>query len=69
MATVGFGGIQRSVCIEHVPEVRVGQYVLVHVGFALTVLDEVEALRILDYLEAIRDPSLLEEIARREEPA
>lgn len=55
MGTAELGGIRRKVCLEHVPEVKVGQYVLVHVGFALTVLDEAEALRILEYLEEIAE--------------
>ena len=40
MGTVEFGAIRRSVCLELVPEVQPGDYVLVHVGFALTRLDE-----------------------------
>ncbi len=50
MATVAMGGIQKSVCIEHVPDVVVGDWVLVHVGFALAVIDEVEARRIFELL-------------------
>jgi hydrogenase expression/formation protein HypC len=66
MGTVAFGGVRRKVCLEHVPEVKPGQYVLVHVGFALTVLDEAEALRILEYLEAVRDPDLIDEVVAKE---
>jgi len=43
MATVSFGGIEKSVCIDFVPDVKVGNYVLVHVGFALNIVDEEEA--------------------------
>ena len=43
MAKVLFGGISRETCLEHVPEAQVGSYVLVHVGFALSVIDEQEA--------------------------
>jgi hydrogenase expression/formation protein HypC len=50
MAKVDFGGVIRSVCVAHVPEVRVGEFVLVHVGFALTRLDEVEARRTFELL-------------------
>ena len=45
MARVQFGGIQRDACVEYVPEAVVGSYVLVHVGFALSVVDEEEAAR------------------------
>jgi hydrogenase expression/formation protein HypC len=58
MGTVQFGGVRRKVCFEHVPLATAGQYVLVHVGFALTVLDEAEALRILEYLDEMADPDL-----------
>ena len=51
MGKVDFSGISKRVCLEHVPEVRPGEYVLVHVGFALSRLDEEEAGRIFAYLE------------------
>jgi hydrogenase expression/formation protein HypC len=51
MGKVDFGGVARSVCLEHVPDVAVGQYVLVHVGFALSKIDEGEARRVFDFLE------------------
>jgi hydrogenase expression/formation protein HypC len=44
MAQVDFGGVQRDVCVEWVPEAVVGDYVLAHVGTALTILDEKSAL-------------------------
>jgi hydrogenase expression/formation protein HypC len=43
MARVDFSGVSRRVCLEHVPEARPGDYVLVHVGFALSRIDEDEA--------------------------
>lgn len=43
MAEVDFGGVKREVCVEWVPEAVVGDYVLAHVGTALTVLDEESA--------------------------
>jgi hydrogenase expression/formation protein HypC len=58
MAAVDFGGVQREVCLDYVPEARVGDYCLVHVGFALNLLSETEALETL---------SLLNEIARLDE--
>jgi len=51
VAIVDFGGIRRRVCIEQVPETKPGEYVLVHVGFALARIDEAEAARIF----ALRD--------------
>lgn len=44
MADVDFGGVKREVCVEWVPEAVVGDYVLAHVGTALTVLDEESAM-------------------------
>jgi len=51
MAKVQFGGISRESCIEYVPAAKVGDYVLVHVGFALSVIDEEEAQRTYKLLE------------------
>ena len=47
---VRFGGIAREVNLAFVPEARVGDYVVVHVGFAISKLDEAEAMRVFDYL-------------------
>ena len=51
MAKVQFGGITREACLEYVPETQVGQYVLVHVGFAISTVDEEEAKRTYELLE------------------
>ena len=51
MARVQFGGITRDACLEYVPETQVGDYVLVHVGFALSRVDEEEARRTYQALE------------------
>jgi hydrogenase expression/formation protein HypC len=51
MGKVDFGGVSRRVCLEHVPEVRPDEYVLVHVGFALQRIDEDEARRVFEFLE------------------
>jgi len=48
---VVFGGIKREVCLDFVPEAGVGDYVLVHVGFAITRIDEQEAQRTYEILE------------------
>ena len=47
MARVDFGGVQKSVCLEFVPDLQVGEYTVVHVGFALQRLDEQSALATL----------------------
>jgi hydrogenase expression/formation protein HypC len=52
-AAVRFGGITKQVSLACVPEAKVGQYVLVHVGLAITVIDEAEARRVFEYLEQI----------------
>jgi hydrogenase expression/formation protein HypC len=49
-ANVSFGGTCRTVSLAFVPEAKAGDYVMVHVGFALSVVDEVEAKRTLEYL-------------------
>jgi hydrogenase expression/formation protein HypC len=53
MGRVAFGGIVKEVCLAYVPEAAVGDYVIVHAGFAISRLDEVEAARVLSYLEEI----------------
>lgn len=50
---VSFGGIVKEVSLACVPEAQVGDYVLVHVGLALSVVDEAEAQKLLDDLRAI----------------
>jgi hydrogenase expression/formation protein HypC len=51
MGKVDFGGVFKRVCLEHVPEVKIGDYVLVHVGFALNTIDEEEARRVFEFLD------------------
>ena len=53
MGEVSFGGIQKRICLEWIPEVTVGQYVIVHVGFAISTVDEKEALETLKLFEEI----------------
>ena len=43
MAQVSFGGVEKRVCLEYLPDVAVGEYVVVHVGFAIQRLDEASA--------------------------
>jgi hydrogenase expression/formation protein HypC len=51
IAKVGFGGVTRQVFLDFVPEAEVGDYVLVHVGFAISKIDEAEAKRTYELLE------------------
>jgi hydrogenase expression/formation protein HypC len=60
MAKVQFGGITREACLEYVPETRVGDYVLVHVGFAISRVDEEEAARTYQALQDLDQLTELE---------
>lgn len=53
MGRVNFGGIIRETCLACLPEATVGDYVIVHAGFALSKVDEQEAQRIFDYLRQL----------------
>ena len=53
MAKVDFSGVTREACIEHVPEAKVGNYVVIHVGFAISLLSEEEAQQSMDLLREI----------------
>lgn len=55
MAKVDFGGIVREVCLNYVPEAQVGQYCVIHVGFAISLLDEQEAMETLNLLKQIEN--------------
>lgn len=57
---VSFGGIIKEVNLAYVPEAQVGDYVIVHVGFAISKLDEAEAQKTFEYLREIGD---LEELS------
>jgi hydrogenase expression/formation protein HypC len=61
MGRVSFGGIVKEANLACVPEAKVGDYVVVHVGFALSVVDEAEAKITLDYLRQIGELQALEE--------
>jgi hydrogenase expression/formation protein HypC len=54
MGRVDFGGVGRQVCLACVPEARVGDYVLVHVGFAIATLDAAAAARTLALVDELR---------------
>jgi hydrogenase expression/formation protein HypC len=59
MGRVEFGGIAKDVCLAYLPEAQVGDYVLVHVGFAISKVDEQEAEAIFSYLREICELSEL----------
>jgi hydrogenase expression/formation protein HypC len=53
MAKVDYGGIFRETCLDYVPEAKVGDYCVIHVGFAISLMNEEEALETLDMLKQI----------------
>jgi hydrogenase expression/formation protein HypC len=53
MAKVDFGGVFREACLNYVPEAKVGEYCIIHVGFAISVLSESEAMETLELLKQI----------------
>jgi hydrogenase expression/formation protein HypC len=64
MGKVEFGGILKEVCLAYTPEAQLGDYVLVHVGFAISRIDETEARETMDLIEEIG--SMAEEGMTRE---
>lgn len=61
MGRTNFGGIVKKICLEYTPEARVGDFVLVHVGFALNTINEEEALRTYKLLEEMNQLTELED--------
>ena len=53
MGRVSFAGITKEVCLAYTPDARAGDYVVVHVGFAISKIDEAEAHKVFAYLEEI----------------
>ena len=66
MGKVDFGGVVKTVCLAYVPEIEIGQHTLVHVGFAITVVDEQSAK---ESLELFRQMGLLDEELGPTEPS
>jgi len=60
MGKVDFGGVCKRICLAHTPGVQPGQYVIVHVGFALDVVDEAEAKQVFTFLEGMNELSELQ---------
>lgn len=57
---VDFGGVVKEINLAFVPDARVGDYILVHVGFAISVIDETEARRVFEHLREIGELTLSE---------
>ena len=57
---VDFAGIVKQINLAYVPDARVGDYVLVHVGFALSIVDEEEARQVFEYLRSMGELAELE---------
>jgi hydrogenase expression/formation protein HypC len=58
---VNFGGIVKEVNLAYVPQAEIGDYVVVHVGFAISVMDEREATQVFEYLKQIGELGEIEE--------
>jgi hydrogenase expression/formation protein HypC len=61
MGKIDFGGVLKEACLAYVPEAQVGDYVIVHVGFAISRVDADEAQKIFEYLREMEDLAELEE--------
>jgi hydrogenase expression/formation protein HypC len=61
MGKVDFGGVRKDACLAYLPEVKLGDYVIVHVGFAISQVDEAEALKTLEILDqmGVMTPELM----------
>jgi hydrogenase expression/formation protein HypC len=60
MGKVSFGGIAKEVCLAYVPEAEIGDYVIVHAGFAISRLDEAEAMEVFELLNQIEELAVVE---------
>ncbi|MFW6171604.1 MAG: HypC/HybG/HupF family hydrogenase formation chaperone [Planctomycetota bacterium] len=69
MGKVEFGGIAKDICLAYLPDVEVGDYVLVHVGFAISRLDEEEAAEIFSYIEQMGELSDIHDPFSESEPS
>jgi hydrogenase expression/formation protein HypC len=61
MGKIDFGGVTREACLAYVPEAKIGDYTIIHVGFALNLLDEAEALETLQLLDEISANASIDE--------
>ena len=71
MGKVDFGGVRKDACLAYLPEVKLGDYVIVHVGFAISQVDEAEALKTLEILGemGVMEPELMTMGPGMDEPA
>ena len=53
MAKVDFGGVIKEACMEYLPEIKIGEYTIIHVGFGISILNESEAAETMDILKQI----------------
>jgi hydrogenase expression/formation protein HypC len=58
---VNFGGVVKNINLAYVPEAKIGDYVLVHVGFAISIIDEAEAQQVFEYLRQMGELAELED--------
>jgi len=63
MARVNFSGVKKEISLAYVPEASVGDYVLVHVGFAISKIDEAEAKQVFEYLVQMGELGELAELS------
>jgi hydrogenase expression/formation protein HypC len=68
MGKINFGGILKEASLAYVPEVKVGDYVIVHVGFALSRVDEEEAHKVFGYLKEMEELAELEDHEAKPSP-
>jgi hydrogenase expression/formation protein HypC len=57
MGKVDFGGVVKEICLAYVPDARIGDYAIVHVGFAINLVDEAEAQKTFEYLQELGELS------------
>ena len=68
MGRVNFGGVIKEVSLAYVPKVKVSDYVIVHVGFALSIVDEAEAQQVFEYLRQMDELAELQDDRWGERP-
>ena len=67
-ARIDFGGVLREASLAYVPEAIVGDYVIVHAGFALSLVDEAEAQKVFEYLREIQELNGVETVGPSNQP-
>ena len=65
---IDFGGVLKEISLAYVPEVKIGDYVIVHVGFALSRVDETEAKQVFEYLKQMEELAELDEATASPNP-